>query len=262
MIRTSTVVWSLIALVVAILAILGAVYGPTMIREGRALVGPIVDIAQSEDRLAELNTEMPFEEPTDGAVSADRFAVFIEIRRDLLPQYKQWQAIERELEGNGEEDWESAKEVLTAIQSVMGVQIETLRNRGMSPAEFVWIEDLVYRTWADEADDAVSTSAANEAVRETTEADLETLAELERRYGRSKSMTEFAAHLDRRLSSIENPEPPVVEGVSAETSALLWAHREELKALDLAAYSELHGILRGGNNVNIKIDGEGEGTAD
>lgn len=261
MTRTSTVVWSLIALVVAILAVLGAVYGPTMIRQGRALVGPIVDIAQSEERLAELNTEMPFEEPSDGAVPADRLAVFIEIRRNLLPQYKQWQDIERELERNGEEDWESAVEVLTAIQSVMGVQIETLRNHGMSPAEFVWIEDLVYRTWADGAEDAVSTSAANEALRETTEADKETLAELERRYGRSKSMTEFAAHLDRRLNSLEHPEPPVVDGVSPETSALLWAHREELRSLDLAAYSELHGILRGGNDVNIEIHGEDEQTA-
>ena len=72
------------------------------------------------------------------------------------------------------------------------------------------------------------------------------------------AFAEFAAHLDRRLSSFENPDPPVVEGVAAETSALLWAHREELSLLDLAAYSELHGILRGGNNVNIKIDGEGE----
>jgi hypothetical protein len=258
MTRTSTVVWSLIALIVAILAILGAVYGPTMIREGRALVGPIVDIAKSEERLAELNTEMPFEEPSEGAVPADRLAVFIEIRRELLPQYKQWQDIERTLERSGEENWESAKEVLAAIQSVMGVQIETLKSHGMSPAEFVWIEDLVYRTWAVEAEQAVSASAADEAVRETTEADAAILAELERRYGRSKGLTEFSAHLERRLSSFENPEPPVVAGVAAETSALLWARRDELSSLDLAAYSELHRILRGGNNVNIKIDGEGE----
>ncbi len=60
MTRTSTVVWSLIGLVVVILGILGAVYGPEMYREGKAIVGPIVDIAQSEDRLAALNTEMPF----------------------------------------------------------------------------------------------------------------------------------------------------------------------------------------------------------
>jgi hypothetical protein len=258
MTRTSTVVWSLIALVAAILAVLGAVYGPTMIREGRALVGPIVDIAQSEERLAELNTEMPFEEPTDGVVPADRLAVFIDIRKALLPRYEEWQDIERELERNGQEDWESAVEVLTAIQTVMSVQIETLRDHGMSPAEFVWIEDLVYRTWAEEAEDSVSTSAAHEAVRESTEADMERLAELERKYGRSKSMTEFAAHLEERLNSFENPDPPVVEGVSVETSALLWTHRDELGALDLAAYSELHGILRGGNNVNIQIDGEGE----
>ena len=256
--RTSNVIWGLIALVAAIIAVLGAVYGPRMVREGKALVGPIVDIAQSEERLADLNAKMPFEEPADGQVGEDRLIVFFDIRRDLLPQYKEWQDIERQLEKHGQEDWESAMEVLTAIQSVMAVQIATLEEHGMSPTEFVWIEDLAYETWLEQAKEEISTSAADELLRETTEGDKAMLDELERRHGSSRATKEFSTHLEQRLHSIDHPGPPVVDGLPEATSTLFWDHREELEDLHLAQYSELHGILRGNNNVNINIDGEGE----
>ena len=101
----------------------------------------------------------------------------------------------------------------------------------------------------------IETSAVTEKVRETTFADMEALADLEGRFGSSRTTKEFTALLERRLQSLDNPDPPTVEGVSYATSALFWEHREELADLDLAAYSELHGVLRG-NEVNIKIDGE------
>lgn len=259
MARTSTVVWSLIGAVVAILGTLGLIYGPTLYRQGKALVGPIVDIAQSEGRLKALNEEMPFEEPTDGTVDADRFAVFLDVRRDLLPRYLEWQAIERELEDGGQEDWESAMEVLSAVQGVITMQVDVLRTHRMSPAEFVWIEDLAYRDWADEVEDVIESGAVAEKLRETTVADLEALAAIEARVGPSRTGREFAALLERRLDSLDNPSPPVVEGISESNSLLFWEHRQQLMDLDLAAYSELHEILRG-NDVNIKIEDQGDGS--
>lgn len=258
MTRTSTIVWSLVGGVILVLGILGAIYGPGLYRDGKAIVGPIVDIAKSEERLAALNTQMPFDENADGTVGADRFSVFLDIRRELLPRYLEWQELERKLEQHGQEDWGSAMEVLTAIQGVMTMQIETLQNHGMSPAEFVWIEDLAYVTWAENVEDAIEKSAVAETLQAVTAADREALTELEGRFGSSRTTREFAAHLDRRLQTLDNPGPPTVEGVTDATSALFWEHREELSEVDLAAYSELHGILRGRNDVNVRIDGEGE----
>ena len=258
MTRTSTVVWSLIGVVIVLLGILGAIYGPDIYRDGKAIVGPIVDIAKSEERLATLNTEMPFDEPVDGTVGDDRFSVFLDIRRDLLPRYVEWQEIERRLEQHDQQDWGSAMEVLAAIQGVMTMQIETLETHGMAPAEFIWIEDLAYVTWAERVEDIIEVSAVTEKVRETTATDMEALAELENRFGSSRTSREFGALLERRLQSLDNPDPPTVDGVSDATSSLLWAHREELADLDLVQYSELHDILRGNNTVNINIDSEDE----
>jgi hypothetical protein len=252
--RTSTVVWSLIILVVAIVAALGAVYGPKLVREGKALVGPIVEIAQSEERLAELNTELPFAVPEDGALDPGRFDVFLDIRRDLLPHYLEWQHFERKLERSGQEDWDTAMEVLGVVQTIMSIQIDTLRNHGMSPAEFIWIEDLVYIDWSTHAEDAVKSSASQDAVREATRDTLDAIDAAERDQGASGASRRVRAHLERRLAELGSSNAPVVDGIPADTSQLFWEHRTELVELDLAAYSELHSILRGTDNVQVTID--------
>jgi hypothetical protein len=253
--RTSTVIWSLVALVLAIFAVLGAVYGPELVRNAKAVLGPIVDIAKSEDRLQQLNAELPFNEPTSRTIDRDRFSVFLAIRRDLLPQYLRWQHIERELERQGQEDWQSAMEVLEAVQTIMNLQIDTLRAHGMSPAEFLWIEDIVYGEWSDAVDDLIETEALRQAVRGAAAESLELVESLEARYGSSAALREMRAHLEEDLDEIEQSSTPVVEGVPSETSKLLWDHRDEIAKLDLASYSELHRILRGSENVEIKIDG-------
>jgi hypothetical protein len=254
MARTSTVVWSLIALVLAMIVVLGLVYGPGLIREGKALVGPIVDMAKSEERLRALNDEFPFTEPAGGSIDEARFDVFLAIRRDLEPHYIEWQHMERELQRTGQEDWDTAMEVLAVIQTIMNIQVETLRARRMSPAEFVWIEDLVYGTWRTSAGDAVERSAGAEAVRITTAEDLEVLAGLERRYGSSAATRELRARFEARLAEGSDPEAPSVEGVDPATSKMLWAHRDAISELDLDAHSELHSILRGSDNIQVNID--------
>jgi hypothetical protein len=254
--RTSAVVWSLIGAVAVIVGILGAVYGPNLYREGKALVGPIVEMSRSEERLAELNVKLPFVEPADGDVAEERFLVFLAIRRELLPRYRQWKDVARQLERNGSEDWEAAKGALDVVQQVMNAQVETLRAHAMSPAEFNWIEDLTYGTWMTGVHDAIGRSAVSESLRQTTAGDLEVLAELVRRYGPSESSRRFATHLKGRLDTLDNPEPPSVDGVSERCSAIFWEHRDELVELDLAGYAELHRAIRGAGDVNIRIDGE------
>jgi hypothetical protein len=252
--RVSNVVWSLIGLVVAIIGILGAVYGPDLYRGGKDLVAPIMEISRAEDTLSELNDELPFTPPDGGLVPENRFTVFLEIRRALLPRYQEWQHMERDLEKGTQEDWSTAMDVLAAVQEVMSLQVETLRTHGMSPAEFVWIEDQIYNTWLPHVADAVRAVAARDALREATTEDLEILAELERQHGTSAASLSFGNHLRQRLAEIGESNAPEVEGIAAEASELFWAHRQELDDLDLGSYSELHTFIRGGDNVEINID--------
>ncbi|MEE4272405.1 MAG: hypothetical protein V2I67_12070 [Thermoanaerobaculales bacterium] len=251
--RTSNVVLSLIGVVLAILFAIAAIWGPGFYRKSKALVEPIVEITRSEERLAELDAELPFTEPVDGVVDDARFQAFLDVRRTLLPHYREWEDLERTLEG-GEENWEAALEALEGVRELMEVQIDTLRTAGMSPAEFIWLEDLAYENWFAAVSHRVEESIGDAAVREATAADLQLLAELERRHGSSAALRSLGDHLRGRLEALENPGAPTVEGVAPETSELFWAHRKELSELDLRAYSEMHRIIRGSDNVNIQID--------
>ena len=62
--------------------------------------------------------------------------------------------------------------MLVAIQEVMTVQTEILQTHGMSPAEFVWIEDLIYVTWTEQTELLIESSAITETIRETTARDM------------------------------------------------------------------------------------------
>ncbi|MCU0305887.1 MAG: hypothetical protein MUC56_17680 [Thermoanaerobaculales bacterium] len=253
MARTSTVVWSLVGIVLVILALLGAVYGPGLVRQGRSLVGPIVDIAQTEERLAALDRELGFTPPADGVVPAERLEVFLEIRRALRPRYLEWEELARTIERRKQEDWEAAMEALGAVREVMTFQIDTLRSHGMAPAEFIWIEDLVYDAWAPKVDEAIRAGAVDDALRAATSDDLAALTELERRHGASPATRELADRLRRRLGELGAAGPPRVEGVSEANSALFWGHREAIRELDFAALAGLHRAIRGSENVDVEI---------
>ena len=254
--KTSNVVWSLVGLVLAIVFVLGLIYGPGLYRGGKALVEPIVNIAQAENSLAELNAELPFTPPDEVEVAADRFQVFLGVRRALLPRYQEWQDMERALKKDNQEDWNAAMEVLAAVEEVMKLQVDTLRSHGMSPAEFIWIEDLAYLTWLPYAEEAVRGGAEVEALRNAASEDLGVLEELERAHGSSAATRAFGDHLRARLDGLGADPAPVVEGVPPEAGELFWSHRDELEELDLDSYTELHSYIRGADNVEIKIDGD------
>jgi len=250
--RTSTVIWTVVGAVAAVLVVLGLIYGPGLYREGRALVDPIVELSKSDDRLAELDASIPFTAPADGTISEDRLEVFLAVRRELLPHYLEWQRLEKRLDRTGSEDWDTAKEVLGLVREVAGAQVAALRNHGMSRAEFNWIEDLVYTTWFDAVDQVIVRDEVVTALRSTATQDLEFLGEVERRYGSSPATHQLGARLEARIADLEEPELPPIDGVSADTSLLLWRHRAELAELDLDRYSELHEMLRG-KDVNIEL---------
>ncbi len=139
------------------------------------------------------------------------------------------------------------------------MQIETLRAHGMSPAEFIWIEDLAYVTWAGKIEEVIGDSAGRrEAPGDHDRGQGGSSPNSNAGSGHHERPRSSEPLLDERLQTLENPDPPAVEGVSDETSALFWNHREELDDLDLARYSELHDILRGNNDVNIQIDGHAD----
>ncbi len=256
---TASSVWKVLGTAAAVtLVAAAALVGPRMYRAGRSVVAPVVEMSRLEDRLAALDAEFP-PPPGGPALDADRLRDFLAVRRDLVPAYRAWDEVVREVEARGE-SWAGARDVLAATRDVMRTQIEALRARSMSPEEFRTLERLVYDRWLD----AVEGSPRNTGVAEVTRSDLEFVRELTGRDGSSPALTAVEHRLAERLDTLASGGPPPVDGIAPEVGALLWAHHDEIADLRLGSHT-MHSTLRfpgqGGVQIRVGADATSATTA-
>jgi hypothetical protein len=244
--------WTAVLVVFVAIVCLLAVIGPTIYREGRAVAGPVVDMARNEKALERLDAEFPFT-PLEGEVEVtqERLLQFLAVSRELKPLYVSWQDAVEVVEREHGESWVGAKLVLAETRDTMTGQISALRNARMSPNEFLWLEEVVYRRWRNHQDDAEN-RVRRQVIRELTEDDLEIVARLERRHGTSPALTELRSQLDERMAMTETADPASIPGISAATQQLFWEYRDEIDELDLAGY-ELHETLKRGGGTTITL---------
>jgi hypothetical protein len=260
MTRTGATVWTILGIVAAILLMLGLIYGPELYRKGESIVAPIMELTRSEKMIAELNAELPFTAPEDGLASEDRLLIFFDVRRQLIPHYEAYKAVEQQIERRQQEDLETVGQVLGTVTDVFDAQINTLRERGMSPAEFRWYELEVYDGWLDRVEQAERSSGAlayASELREMTSADLAFVDRLRSRHGSSAALTAVRERLTARLEMVNQPSAPAIDGVAPENNALYWQHRETIAELTLDQHGEMHSRLRQGSSkdgVTININ--------
>jgi len=258
MARTGTTIWLVLGIGVAILLVLGLIYGPDLYRKGQSIVAPIMELSKSEEAIEALNAELPFSPPEDGLAVEERLLVFLEVRRQLLPHYEEWLVVEKRIERSGEEDFEVAGEVLDKVTDVYGAQVDVLRANGMSPAEFRWYELSVYEKWLTAVETAEMSNArlaSTGEIRGLTEEDLAFVDQLRNRHGSSAALDAIRERLAGRLAGLDDPAIPAVEGVAADNSELYWQYREAIAELALDEHQEMHRRLRiKKSGVNIKIN--------
>ena len=250
--------WVILGSVLAVIMGLLVIFGPGLYRKGKGVVGPIVELARSDNAIEALNQELPFVAPSDGLVSEERLEVFLAVRRGLIPHYENWQeTVDKVEKEQGESSWEGAKEVLEETREVFRAQVELLKESRMSPAEFRWLEDEVYGNWwaavTDQGNGESPESVLNR--KNQTSSDLELLDDLVERHGSSPLADEMKEHLAQRLAVLENPTLTDLEGVPDENEELFRARWEEISSLDLKKHS-LHARLRD-EDVRIHLDETG-----
>ena len=246
----ASVTWTIVGAVAAILLALAAAFGPHLYREGRQMVGPIVDLSKSEEELAALDRELAFAPPADGRIADDRLEAFLAVRHDLLPCYQRWTETTKRVEQNKGDSWQAAKEVLGVTREVFTAQNTALQSHRMSPAEFRWLEEQVYDGWLDRQT-ALTAADADRRLRQATEEDLRYVVELQARHGNSPALEKLARRLDERLRAL----PPAAQAAADEgpNGQLLRLHHDDIAALRLAEFSELHTRLRQGRRHGVTV---------
>jgi hypothetical protein len=258
--RTSNVIWTVVVVLLLLFGLVAAVFGPRLYREGKALLGPIAELATSEKAMKALDEEFPFQPPDDGIVDEGRFLVFLGVWGELQPAYARWQDLVGELEGRRTQSWQEAKDALAATRDVHRAQHEALRAHGMSPTELVWIEDAALAWWrqVEPLIESEDRPAIVQHLREAREEDLRVVANLERRYGASPALEAMGRHLEERLAALDVSVAPEVDGVPEANQGLFWRYRQKIASIAGASRNPLHEMIREPGGIRIEVQDDGQ----
>ncbi len=250
----STVLLSITVAVVALVGVLAALVGPRLYREGRSFVGPISELAHTEQAVAALNRELPFTPPGDGIVKEERLKVYLDVWDALRVHYRRWQdSVGRNHHGRAQ-SWEEAKAAIGATRDVQRAQLEILRAHGLSPAELLWLDDVVLRGWWRQVEPLLSgrdRPAVAEQLRRTGEDDLAFVGELERQHGGSPALSAIRQRLQQRLAANTPSAMPELPELPMANQRLFWHHHERIAAIGAPSDYPLHELLRGHGPVVV-----------
>lgn len=226
----------LIALAVgfAFLALLSALVGPTVVREGGRIYRPIAQMQGAQKDFEAWSREHPFKAPAGVSVSAGQLDRFLGLRRRIDAIDEKNPLPIEDLRRNERPSLSQIQGLLEGMGGSVSGQMDAFREAGMPPEEYRYLERVVYRRWlrplrAKGLDPAAVSRAAKE---------IEALAAAEKDAA-------VSSRLRRLAQSLTDQRVPAPEGVPEDVHALLLARAIEIDALMDAGPAI---PLRGGRN--------------
>ncbi|HSD27673.1 MAG TPA: hypothetical protein VLL75_10255 [Vicinamibacteria bacterium] len=211
---------------VAALASIGvALVAPTVVREARRVAAPIGRMQRSQERLDAMAKRAVWKRPAEDALSAEQLDRFFAVRKrvdgarrtaDLdLDQLPRGQV--RSLE-----ELREVPRVLQGVSDLVGAEMDALVEAGMAPAEYHWIERLVYQRWRG----PLRREGTYPLARRAAAAEIEAAAERETDGLVRSRLKAVADELRERA-----PAPP--EGFDAAIHALLLSRIDDVERWSL-----------------------------
>ncbi len=209
-----------VAVALGLMALLAALVGPTVVREGGKLYRPIAQMQGAQKDFETWIKENPFKAPAGVSLTAEQLDRFLGLRRRI-------DAIDEKnplpIEGLKRNERPSLSQIGGLLEGMGGSvsgQMDAFREAGMTPDEYHYIERVAYRLWlrplrAKGLDPAAVSRAAKE---------LTTLAAAEKDAA-------VATRLRRLAQSLSEQRVPAPEGIPGEVHALLLARAVEIDAL-------------------------------
>jgi hypothetical protein len=212
----------LIAVAVALgfLALLMALLGPTLVREGGRLYRPIAQMKGAQVDFESWSREHDFKAPPSVTLSAEQLDRFLGLRRRLDAVDEKNPLPVETMRRNERPSLSQIEGLLEGVGGAVSGRMDAYREAGMPPEEYRYIERVVYRQWlrplrAKGLDPAAVSRAARE---------LSGLASAEKDAA-------VAARLKRLAQTLSEQRVPAPEGFPAEVHALLLGRATEIDAL-------------------------------
>jgi hypothetical protein len=211
---------------VAALASIGvALVMPTLIREGRRVAAPIGRMQRSQDRLDAMAKKAAWKRPAKDALSAGQLDRFFAVRKRVDAVRRTTDLdLDRLPRGHVRtlEELREVPGVLQGVSEIVGAEMDAFVEAGMPPAEYHWIEKLVYERWRGPLRRAGTYPLAARAAA----AEIDAAAEGERD-------ARVRARLEAVADELRGRAPAPPEGLDPEIHALLLSRIDEVERWSL-----------------------------
>ena len=136
--------------VAAILSVGVVLVAPTLVREGARFVEPVQRMKRSQTALEAMAEKAAWKRPAKDVLAPEQLERFFAVRRrvdevrrttdldlDRLPRRR----------ARSLEELKQIPGVLQGVSDLVGAEMDAYVQAGMPPAEYRWIEKLVYERW-------------------------------------------------------------------------------------------------------------------
>jgi hypothetical protein len=138
------------AAVAALVSVGLALLLPSLVPEIRRVAGPIQRMKRSQTALDDMAEKAAWKRPAKDALSAEQLARFFAVRKRVDAVRRNTDLNLDQLPRKHVRTLEELKQVPGVIQGVsdlVGAEMDAFVEGGMPPAEYHWIERLVYERW-------------------------------------------------------------------------------------------------------------------
>src|SRR6185503_8632346 len=209
-----------IAVVLAVVGAVVAAFGPGALRRARSMYAPISRMKAEQTGFEDWARQKAWKEPAAPALSTEKLDAFLALRRDL-----------RRLEGKGDElrrrgpargERARLRDVPTLMEGVgglMGERFAAFRKHDIAPAEYDYLDNLVYTTWLG----GIAAEGDDPAARERAAREIDQAA------GR-ESAGAVRTRLQQVASGLRSRTPAAPKGIPEEVHRLLLLRVTEIES--------------------------------
>jgi hypothetical protein len=218
-----------VAIVLALVAVGLALVGPTLARYGGRFAGSVSKMKRAETEMKEMARENPWREPANLTLGAEQLDRFLEVRARLQKLYAETGFDLRDLPRGGRKpDIGQVASIVEGMGSIVSSQTQVFLEVKLNPAEYRYVERIVYRRWRPALKRAGTYPMALAAAAD----EIDRAAEGERDAALARRLRAVAAELRERR-------PGAPEGFPEEIHALLLTHVAEIERYSLDELREM-----------------------
>lgn len=206
------------ALAVAATAL--ALVGPALVREGRRLYAPISRMKTAGEDFEKWVREHPWEEPATPTLAEDQVARFLGLRRELQRVTEETDSRTASFAKREKPTLRDVPAIAEGVGGLVAEELKAFRRAGMTPAEYRYLDRLIYRSWLG----GLRSQGADPAASEAAAREIEKAAAAEHD-------PKLARELRRVADETRQKKPPAPEGVPPGIHSLLLARASEIQAL-------------------------------